>query len=229
MVPLLAPLLGSLAGSMLPAAFGTGIAGALGASGAMGGLIASAAPKALGAGLGTLLAGGSAGDAALNAVGFGAGGAMLQQGLGSLGLGGAAAADGLTEAAAEGVAEAAQGPSLSETLTRAGGLLRQDQPQETPALSPEQPIQAAAQPSVMPAAMRTGSPEGGLTASVLGGPPQSVGQQAIAAASQPAPVVPSTAGLGTFPQYADPMQMAAAVSPQNPMAAQQLFQNRGMI
>ena len=226
MVPFLAPLIGSLAGSMLPAAFGTSIAGALGASGAVGGLIASAAPKALGAGLGTLLAGGNTGDAAVNALGFGAGGAMLQQGLGSLGLGGAAAAGG---GAAEGVAQSAQGPSLSDTLTQAGQMLRQDQP--GPAPSTAQPVQAAALPAVMPAAMRTGSPEGagGLTASVLGAPPQSIGQQSIAAAGAPAPVVPSTMGLGSFPQYQDPSQMASAISPQNPMAAQQLFQSRGMI
>ena len=78
MVPLLAPLLGSLAGSMLPATLGTGIASAIGLSGtAAGGLIAAAAPKAIGAGIGTLLGGGDLGDAALNAVGFGAAGAFM--------------------------------------------------------------------------------------------------------------------------------------------------------
>ena len=77
MIPLLAPLLGSLAGSLLPATLGTGIAGALGLKGATAGLIAAAAPKAIGAGIGTLLAGGDLGDAALNAVGFGAGSALL--------------------------------------------------------------------------------------------------------------------------------------------------------
>ena len=79
MVPLLAPLLGSLAGSLLPASIGTGIAGSLGLTGAAGGLIAAAAPKAIGAGIGTLLAGGDMGEAALNAVGFGAGGALTSQ------------------------------------------------------------------------------------------------------------------------------------------------------
>jgi hypothetical protein len=79
MVPLLAPLLGSLAGSLLPASVGTGIAGALGLKGATAGLVAAAAPKAIGAGIGTLLAGGNLGDAALNAVGFGAGGALTSQ------------------------------------------------------------------------------------------------------------------------------------------------------
>lgn len=94
MIPFLAPLLGSLAGSLLPASVGTSIAGAVGASGAMGGLLASAAPKALGAGIGTLIAGGDLGEAAANAVGFGLGGAAAQQGLASVfpGLGGADAA-----------------------------------------------------------------------------------------------------------------------------------------
>jgi hypothetical protein len=84
MIPFLAPLLGSLAGSLLPASVGTSIAGAVGASGAMGGLIASAAPKALGAGIGTLVAGGDIGEAAANAVGFGLGGAAAQQGLAAI-------------------------------------------------------------------------------------------------------------------------------------------------
>jgi hypothetical protein len=88
MIPLLAPLLGSLAGSLLPATVGTGIAGALGLKGATAGLVAAAAPKAIGAGIGTLLAGGDLGDAALNAVGFGAGSALL----GGAGSTGAAAA-----------------------------------------------------------------------------------------------------------------------------------------
>jgi hypothetical protein len=78
MVPFLAPLLGSLAGSLLPATLGTGIAASLGLGGtAAGGLIAAAAPKAIGAGIGTLLGGGDLGDAALNAVGFGAAGAAM--------------------------------------------------------------------------------------------------------------------------------------------------------
>ena len=73
MIPLLAPLLGSLAGSMLPATLGTGIAASLGLGGtAAGSLIAAAAPKAIGAGIGTLLGGGDIKDAAINAVGFGA-------------------------------------------------------------------------------------------------------------------------------------------------------------
>jgi len=84
MIPFLAPLLGSLAGSLLPASVGAGIAGAVGASGSLGTLIAAAAPKALGAGIGTLIAGGDMGDAASNAMGFGLAGAGAQQGLASL-------------------------------------------------------------------------------------------------------------------------------------------------
>lgn len=98
MVPFLAPLLGSMAASLLPATFGTGVAGALGLSGAAGGLIAAAAPKALGAGIATLLAGGDLGDAALNAVGFGAGGTALSAMMGNA-PGAAASAAGTTNSA----------------------------------------------------------------------------------------------------------------------------------
>jgi hypothetical protein len=97
MVPFLAPLLGSIAGSLLPATFGTGVAGALGLSGAAGGLIAAAAPKALGAGIGTFLAGGDLGDAALNAVGFGAGSTALSSMMGNA-PGAATSAAGATNA-----------------------------------------------------------------------------------------------------------------------------------
>mgnify|MGYP003626902124 FL=1 len=110
MVPLLAPLLGSLAGSMLPATLGTGIAGALGLGGtAAGGLIAAAAPKAIGAGIGTLLGGGDLGDAALNAVGFGAAGA------GAAALGGAAA----PAATAAGTTGAAAAPTTGFNFQKA--------------------------------------------------------------------------------------------------------------
>jgi hypothetical protein len=86
-----------MAASLLPASVGTGVAGALGLSGAAGGLIAAAAPKALGAGIGTLLAGGDMGDAALNAVGFGAGSAALSSMMGNA-PGAAASAAGSTNA-----------------------------------------------------------------------------------------------------------------------------------
>jgi hypothetical protein len=111
MVPFLAPLLGSIAGSLLPATFGTGVAGALGLSGAAGGLIAAAAPKALGAGIGTLLAGGDLGDAALNAVGFGAGSTALSSMMGNA-PGAATSAAGATNAgdAIRAITQTAVGP-----------------------------------------------------------------------------------------------------------------------
>jgi hypothetical protein len=111
MVPFLAPLLGSMAASLLPATFGTGVAGALGLSGAAGGLIAAAAPKALGAGIGTLLAGGDLGDAALNAVGFGAGSTALSSMMGNA-PGAATSAAGATNAgdAIRAITQTAVGP-----------------------------------------------------------------------------------------------------------------------
>jgi hypothetical protein len=111
MVPFLAPLLGSIAGSLLPATFGTGVAGALGLSGAAGGLIAAAAPKALGAGIGTFLAGGDLGDAALNAVGFGAGSTALSSMMGNA-PGAATSAAGATNAgdAIRAITQTAVGP-----------------------------------------------------------------------------------------------------------------------
>ena len=111
MVPFLAPLLGSMAASLLPATFGTGVAGALGLSGAAGGLIAAAAPKALGAGIGTLLAGGDLGDAAMNAVGFGAGSTALGAMMGNA-PGAATSAAGATNAgdAIRAITQTAVGP-----------------------------------------------------------------------------------------------------------------------
>ena len=111
MVPFLLPLIGSLAGTMLPATLGTGIAATLGLGGtAAGGLIAAAAPKAIGAGIGTLIGGGDIGEAALNAVGFGAAGA------GAAALGGAAA----PAAAAAGTTGAAAAPAAAAAAPAAG-------------------------------------------------------------------------------------------------------------
>ena len=134
MVPFLAPLLGSMAASLLPASIGTGIAGTLGLSGAAGGLIAAAAPKALGAGIGTLLAGGDLGDAAMNAVGFGAGSAAL----GAM-MGGGASAAGTTGAGAAAAAPASQPmdaiKAIAQTLQGGG----QSQPQAAPRREMEKP------------------------------------------------------------------------------------------
>jgi hypothetical protein len=134
MVPFLAPLLGSMAASLLPASIGTGIAGTLGLSGAAGGLIAAAAPKALGAGIGTLLAGGDLGDAAMNAVGFGAGSTAL----GAM-MGGGASAAGTTGAGAAAAAPASQPmdaiKAIAQTLQGGG----QSQPQAAPRREMEKP------------------------------------------------------------------------------------------
>ena len=134
MVPFLAPLLGSMAASLLPASIGTGIAGTLGLSGAAGGLIAAAAPKALGAGIGTLLAGGDLGDAAMNAVGFGAGSTAL----GAM-MGGGASAAGTTGAGAAAAAPASQPmdaiKAIAQTLQGGG----QSQPQAAPRRKMETP------------------------------------------------------------------------------------------
>ena len=141
MVPFLAPLLGSMAASLLPATFGTGVAGALGLSGAAGGLIAAAAPKALGAGIGTFLAGGDLGDAALNAVGFGAGSTALGAMMGNA-PGAAASAAGTTGAGAAAAAPASDTMKAIQTIaqTLQGG--GQPQAATTPAsagvMRPEQ-------------------------------------------------------------------------------------------
>ena len=138
MVPFLAPLLGSMAASLLPATFGTGIAGALGLSGAAGGLLAAAAPKALGAGIGTLLAGGDLGDAALNAVGFGAGSTALGAMMGNA-PGAAASAAGTTGAGAAAAAPASDTMKAIQTIaqTLQGG--GQSQPQAAPRREMEKP------------------------------------------------------------------------------------------
>ena len=136
MIPLLAPLLGSLAGSLLPATLGSGIAGALGLKGAAGALVASAAPKAIGAGIGTLLAGGDLGDAALNAVGFGAGGALL----GGAGSTGAPATSPRPTMRPNSILSSMPAPSVVPTAGGGGANL---------AVSP--PLQMAAAPATVPA------------------------------------------------------------------------------
>jgi hypothetical protein len=127
-----------MAASLLPASVGTGVASALGLSGAAGGLLAAASPKALGAGIGTLLAGGDMGDAALNAVGFGAGSTAL-----SSMMGGAPSAAGTTGAATAAAAPASDPMKAIQAITKGLGALSGDQPQApTPAsagvMRPEQ-------------------------------------------------------------------------------------------
>jgi hypothetical protein len=187
----------------------------------MGGFLASAAPKALGAGIGTLLAGGSSSDALMNAVGFGGGGALLQQGIGSFG------AEGAATAAAEGAAPSA-GPNIPQGLRQVGEMLQGQQEPQAVAPSVYQDPQGAMTTSPRPQPRPMGTEGGTLQQGLLGGPPQSVGQQAIAQSPFAAPsTVP--AGLASMPGYVDPSMIAQAASPQNPMAAQQMFQNRGMI
>jgi type IV secretion system protein TrbL len=152
MIPLLAPLLGSLAGSLLPATLGTGIAGALGLKGATAGLVAAAAPKAIGAGIGTLLAGGDLGDAALNAVGFGAGSALFGGRAGSI-AGGAAPV-------AAPPAPAMTVPTAPAANIAGGGALPGQVGQPTGRAAAENPMMASLfqQPSASPLAGPAPSP-----------------------------------------------------------------------
>ena len=174
MVPFLAPLLGSIAGSLLPATFGTGVAGALGLSGAAGGLIAAAAPKALGAGIGTFLAGGDLGDAALNAVGFGAGSTALSSMMGN----------------APGAATSAAGATNAGDAIKALTQTAVGQPQAAPAPAAEP--QAAPARMMMENALDTFKPRD-QTSAGLGLPADAVNQIASVR------VRPASLGLGSLP------------------------------
>ena len=185
MVPLLAPLLGSLAGSMLPATLGTGIASAIGLGGtAAGGLIAAAAPKAIGAGIGTLLGGGDLGDAALNAVGFGAAGALMP---------GAAAAAGAGAGAGAGAAAPAGNlGNVLKAAQAAQGLMggNQSPPPAAPALNRPTPV--------------ANSGPGGAMGNLQpgGGPPVSAALTQMNApipTTQVAAAMPPAVGIGTLP------------------------------
>jgi hypothetical protein len=181
MVPFLAPLLGSMAASLLPATFGTGVAGALGLSGAAGGLIAAAAPKALGAGIGTLLAGGDLGDAALNAVGFGAGSTALSSMMGG----------------APGAATSAAGATNAGDAIKALTQTAVGQPQAAPAPAAEPP--AAPARKMMKNALDTFKPRD-QTSAGLGLPADAVNQ--IASVRMPtgeSPIMPASLGLGSLP------------------------------
>jgi hypothetical protein len=239
MIPLLAPLLGSLAGSLLPATVGTGIAGALGLKGAAAGLIAAAAPKAIGAGIGTLLAGGNLGDAALNAVGFGAAGAAgsaLSGGLsGTPGVGAAAPALG-------GAAPAAAVPPTVPTDAAASALdmqgLSRSAQQIAQALGGGQ--QQAA-PQMMQAPTTQGQPrsrasDNPMLASMFE-PPASP-----ALASAPSSTIPSVGGssmmppavgIGTIPMGGQqPMSndmMLAGMSPNQSSMVNQYLRSRNMV
>jgi hypothetical protein len=224
MIPLLAPLLGSLAGSLLPATVGTGIAGALGLKGATAGLIAAAAPKAIGAGIGTLLAGGDLGDAALNAVGFGAAGAAgsaLSGGLsGAAGVGAAApGAPALGAAAPPTVptdaAASAIDPQMLGRLAQSfgGGGQQPPGPQPLP-VQPGQPSgRSAAENPMMASLFQQPS------ASPLAGP----------APSPTVPsVVPASGGIGSLPGMNNNMMMAG-MSPDQSNMVNQYLRSQNMV
>lgn len=244
MIPLLAPLLGSLAGSLLPATVGTGIAGALGLKGAAAGLIAAAAPKAIGAGIGTLLAGGDLGDAALNAVGFGAAGAAgsaLSGGLsGTPGVGSPAASprpmmrpDMLAAAPSPVVpTDAAAAAVDTRALTRSAQQIAQ-------ALGGGQ--QQPAAPQMAPAPVQQSQPrdrasDNPMFASMLQ-PPTSPMTSSMASSTIPSvggsSMMPAAVGIGSLPMGGQqPMSndmMLAGMSPNQSGMVNQYLRSRNMV
>ena len=210
MIPLLAPLLGSLAGSMLPATLGTGIAASLGLGGtAAGSLIAAAAPKAIGAGIGTLLGGGDIGDAALNAVGFGAAGAAM---------GGTPAA----ATSAAGTTGAAAVPTTGFNFQKAmqGMNALNSATQSKPVAMPPAPnLQQAPQQKVM------------AQANPMLATPTSVTQPVMASNIIPSVAMPASVGLGSLPFNGQPIassDMTMGLSPSQRNMANQYLVGRGM-
>lgn len=199
MLPLLAPLLGSLAGSLLPATVGTGIAGALGIGGtAAGGLLAAAAPKAIGAGIGTLLAGGDLGDAAVNAIGFGAAGAAMG------GAGGASAAGGAPATSLRPVMRppnlgSAVPSAVSPAATQGAGATAMQNLQRVAQVAPQLMGNAPQQPA-MPAVPQRRMNQAPASSSSFFAPPPPVqpvmqAPQAVPIIGGPAPM-PSSASVG---------------------------------
>ena len=230
MVPLLAPLIGSLAGSLLPATFGSAVAGALGLSGTAAGLVAAAAPKAIGAGIGTLLAGGDMGEAALNAVGFGAGSALLG------GAGGAAAGDAASGAVASSpipprptdfiqaapsvTPAAAPAMPMRDMLEMAGkaqNLLGGGQQQDRPIMPAPQPVQRGG----------TRVQENPMLAG-LSAPPPSIGMTSMGGGAMPASM-----GIGSIPMGGQsPMSSAnmfAGMGPDQQRMVGDYLRNQGMV
>jgi len=244
MVPLLAPLLGSMAASLLPATFGTGIAAALGMSGAGAGLIAAAAPKAIGAGIGTLLAGGDMGEAALNAVGFGAAGAAMGGGAGAATAGSAAPATSLrpmmrpaglpTAAATPAVPTAAANTAAAtaaspmKTAMDTLGMVNKVQGalggnQAAPAMAAPQPTQQGG----------TRASENPMLASVPGpAPAPDIASMTVPSVGGPA-AMPASVGIGTLPfRGQQPMSndmMMAGMAPDQRNMANQYLRNQGMV
>ena len=212
MIPLLAPLLGSLAGSMLPATLGTGIAASLGLGGtAAGSLVAAAAPKAIGAGIGTLLGGGDIGDAALNAVGFGAAGAAM---------GGTPAA--VTSAANTTGAAPTTGFNFQKAMQGMNAL--NSSTQNKPVAMPPPPnLQQAPQQKVMAQA----NPMLAIPASVT----QPVMASNIIPSVSVASAMPPAVGLGSLPFNGQPIassDMTMGLSPSQRNVANQYLVGRSM-
>jgi hypothetical protein len=212
MIPLLAPLLGSLAGSMLPATLGTGIAASLGLGGtAAGSLVAAAAPKAIGAGIGTLLGGGDIGDAALNAVGFGVAGAAMG--------GTPAAANAATTAAGTTGAAPTTGFNFQKAIQGMNAL--NSSTQDKPVAMPAPPnLQQAPQQRVM------------AQANPMLATPTSVIQPVMASNIIPSVAMPASVGLGSLPFNGQPIassDMTAGLSPSQRNMANQYLVGRGMM
>ena len=212
MIPLLAPLLGSLAGSMLPATLGTGIAASLGLGGtAAGSLVAAAAPKAIGAGIGTLLGGGDIGDAALNAVGFGVAGAAMG--------GTPAAANAATTAANTTGAAPTTGFNFQKAMQGMNAL--NSSTQNKPVAMPPPPnLQQAPQQKAM------------AQANPLLAPPHSATQTVMASNIIPSVAMPASVGLGSLPFNGQPIassDMTAGLSPSQRNMANQYLVGRGMM
>jgi hypothetical protein len=234
MIPLLAPLLGSLAGSLLPATLGTGIAGALGLKGAAAGLVAAAAPKAIGAGIGTLLAGGDLGDAALNAVGFGAGSALL----GGAGAAGAPATSIIPQmrpdtllssmpapaAVPTAAAEAASSlPNLARSAQQIAQALGGGQQSQPPSPLPinRPPRQSAMDNPLLAPLFQTGP--------TLDGPMSTPATVPVVGAS----MMPASVGIGTIPMGGQaPMSndmMLAGMSPEQSDMIRRYLGSRNMV
>jgi len=211
MIPLLAPLLGSLAGSMLPATLGTGIAASLGLGGtAAGSLIAAAAPKAIGAGIGTLLGGGDLGDAAINAVGFGAAGAAMG--------GTPAAANAATTAAGTTGVAPTTGFNFQKAMQGMNALNSATQ-DKTVAMPAPPNLQQAPQQRVM------------AQANPMLATPTSVTQPVMASNIIPSVAMPASVGLGSLPFNGQPIassDMTAGLSPSQRNVANQYLVGRSM-
>ena len=215
MIPLLAPLLGSLAGSMLPATLGTGIAASLGLGGtAAGSLIAAAAPKAIGAGIGTLLGGGDLGDAAINAVGFGAAGAAMG--------GTPAAANAATTAAGTTGVAPTTGFNFQKAMQGMNALNSSTQNKPVVMASPPN-LQQAPQQRAMAQANPMLAPPPSATQPVMA-------SNIIPSVSGPS-AMPPAVGLGSLPFNGQPIassDMTMGLSPSQRNMANQYLVGRGM-